>query len=233
LLKRISEASGLNILTNTGYYAAANDRYVPRHAYQESAERLAGRWIDEWKHGIGETGIRPGFLKTGVDEGSLSDIDAKMIRAAAMTHRETGLTIASHTGDNPGSAAEQLEILEAHGVAATAWIWVHAHTVGEPAQLLPAAERGAWIELDGVSPENSEKHLRLVEFLKSRGYADQILLSHDGNSFRYGGRPSKAYDGLFTTFIPMLKSRDYSTEEINRLLAGNPFRALAPRVRRR
>src|SRR5215813_4209961 len=29
LLKRLSTASGLNIITNTGFYGAANDKYVP------------------------------------------------------------------------------------------------------------------------------------------------------------------------------------------------------------
>ena len=155
-----------------------------------------------------------------------------MIRAAALTHRETGLTIAAHTGNNPASVAEQLKILRAEGVAPAAWIWVHAHSIEDPEQLLPAAERGVWIELDGVSPENAEPHFKLVDFLRKRGHGRQILLSHDGNSFRYGGRPAKAYEGLFTTFIPLLKSRGLSAEEITGLVSENPFRALAPRVRR-
>ena len=33
LLKHLSETTGLHVLTNTGYYGAANDRYVPQHAY--------------------------------------------------------------------------------------------------------------------------------------------------------------------------------------------------------
>src|SRR5918994_8017486 len=32
LLRRLSEASDIHILTNTGYYGAATDRYLPRHA---------------------------------------------------------------------------------------------------------------------------------------------------------------------------------------------------------
>ena len=38
LLKRLSEASGLNILTNTGYYGAAGEKYLPAHAYTETAK---------------------------------------------------------------------------------------------------------------------------------------------------------------------------------------------------
>jgi phosphotriesterase-related protein len=43
LLRRLSEKSGLYILTNTGYYGAANDKFVPAHAYEESAAQLAAR----------------------------------------------------------------------------------------------------------------------------------------------------------------------------------------------
>jgi len=231
LLKEISSASGIRILTNTGYYGAADDRYVPAHAYRESAEQLAARWIQEFNDGIGNSGIRPGFLKTGVDSGPLSEIDSKLIRAAAITHRETGLTIAAHTGNNPVSVRQQLGILREEGVAPSAWIWVHAHAVEDPEALLPAADAGAWIELDGVSPENAERHFKLVTFLRTRGYSDQVLLSHDGNSFRYGGRPAKPFDGLFTTFIPLLRSREFETREIADLVSRNPFRALAPQKR--
>jgi phosphotriesterase-related protein len=32
LLRKVSEQTGLHIITNTGYYGAADDRYVPPHA---------------------------------------------------------------------------------------------------------------------------------------------------------------------------------------------------------
>src|SRR5262245_34298087 len=63
LLKRLSEASGLHILTNTGYYGAANDKYLPAHAFSESADQLAARWISEAEHGISTTPIKPAFMK--------------------------------------------------------------------------------------------------------------------------------------------------------------------------
>ena len=120
-------ATGLHILTNTGYYGAANDNYVPRHAYEESADQLAGRWVKEWSDGIEGTGIRPGFIKTGVDAGPLSAIDRKLVQAAARTHARTGLTIASHTG-NTHAALEQFEILAQEHVRPEAFIWVHAQS---------------------------------------------------------------------------------------------------------
>src|SRR6185437_10076628 len=45
VLKRLAEASGVHILTNTGYYGAANDKFLPKHAFAESPDQLAARWI--------------------------------------------------------------------------------------------------------------------------------------------------------------------------------------------
>lgn len=231
ILREVSKRTGIHILTNTGYYAAANDRYVPPHAYTESAEDLARRWIREWEEGIEGSGIRPGFIKIGVDSGPLSAIDAKIVRAAALTHQQTGLTIAAHTGGNPDCVSQQLGILREEGVHPSAWIWVHANKVASPDQLLPAAEAGAWIELDGVKPNTLERHLAMLQALRAGGFGAQVLLSHDGNSFRYGGSPPNLSEAIFTHFVPLLRSKGFSEEGLRTLLQQNPATAFAVHVR--
>ncbi len=94
LLKRLAEASQLNILTNTGYYGAAGNKFLPQHAFIESAEELSRRWLKEWRDGIDDSGIRPGFIKLGVEKGKLSDLHAKLVRAAARVHLQSGLAVA-------------------------------------------------------------------------------------------------------------------------------------------
>ncbi len=73
LLQRLSKASGLQMITNTGYYSAVGGKYLPPHAYTEPAEALAERWVKEWQDGIDGTGIRPGFVKISVDGAPLKD----------------------------------------------------------------------------------------------------------------------------------------------------------------
>src|SRR4029450_2750045 len=55
LVKELSGARVWNLMTTSGYYGAANDKFVPQHAYQESAEQLAGRWRTEFTNGIEQT----------------------------------------------------------------------------------------------------------------------------------------------------------------------------------
>lgn len=232
LLQQLAQRSGVQIITNTGYYGAANDRYVPEHAYQESAETIAQRWITEFDQGIDGTEVRPGFIKIALDNGPVSDIDAKLLRGAALTHAATGLTIACHTGNNPIGAKTALTILKEENVRPAAWIWTHADKVESTKHLLPAAQAGAWISLDGVRAPNPtsseegvfERHLRYLKELKAYDLLSQVLLSHDGNSFPRGGA-IRPYEAIFTALLPRLAQEGFSQSDIRQLMVDNPARA--------
>ena len=231
LLRSISRKTGMHILTNTGYYGAAKDRYVPPHAVEETAGQLAARWLGEWQDGIDGTGVRPGFLKIGVDAGPLSPVDKKLVQAAARTHLGSGLAIAVHTGDNFEAAQEQLALLRAEGVSPEAWIWVHAHAATNEA-ILSCAERGAWISFDAISLSSLDRHLELVRMMKRAGRLAQVLLSHDGDLFPVPGGKPRPFEALFTHFIPKLRQEGFTQREIQALVAGNPQRAFTIRIRR-
>lgn len=231
ILKQLAELTGLHLVTNTGYYGAAEDRYLPQHAYDETADQLAARWIREWTEGVDGTGIRPGFIKTAVDPGPLSDVERKLIRAAARTHRESGLAMAVHTSENVTAAREQMDIIRDEGVAPEAWIWVHAHNVEDPNALAEAGERGAWLSFDGLQPDTVERHFALVQDMKQRGLLERVLLSHDGTSFPPEDVEPRPYDTLFETFIPKLKASGFSDAEVRTLTVDNPRRAFTVSVR--
>ncbi len=234
LLRRLSAASGLHILTNTGYYGAANDKYIPKHAFVETSEQLAARWIGEFENGIDGSGIKPGIIKIGVDKGSLSEIDAKLVRAAALTHLRTGLMIASHTEDGT-SALEELDILNKEGVAASGFIWVHAHIEPQTQKQLQAAQRGAWIEFDGISKECVEQHLKLVKMMIDAGLLHRTLISQDAGWYHVGepgGGEYRDYETLLTLFVPALKKSGVTAQQIRQLLIENPRKALQTQIRR-
>ncbi len=231
LLRRLSKASGLRILTNTGYYGAANDKFLPAHAYTESARLLADRWTRERRDGIDGTDIKPAFMKIGVDEGRLSEIDRKLVRAAALTHATTGLPIASHTTTGV-AALEELDVLAQEGVAAPAFIWVHAHAEPDTALHLRAGERGAFVEFDGISQETVGRHVGLARRMKDAGLLDRVLVSHDAGWYHVGepnGGEFRPFDTLFTAFVPALRDAGFTDADIHQLLVENPRRALTPR----
>lgn len=232
LLVRLSEASGLHLLTNTGLYGARKNVFLPAYAHTESAEQLAARWSAEARDGIADTGVRPGFIKSGVDaEPLLSAVQRKLIVAAALTHAATGLTIAVHTGRGPG--LEQLDVLQERGVGAGAFVWVHAPGAKDE-DLFAAAERGAWISCDGLNRSSVTRHLHLCREFKRRGLLGRVLLSHDAGWFdpaKPGGGEFRPYDLLFTHFLPLLRENGFSDAEIDGLTVRNPAEAFAVRVR--
>jgi phosphotriesterase-related protein len=233
LLQRLSDAVGMHILTNTGYYGAREGQFLPPHAFAESADQLAARWIREWEDGIDGTGIRPGFVKIGVNSGALSDVDRKLVQAAARTHRQTGLTIAAHTG--PALPAfEELDVLEREGVDPSAWIWVHAHAEEDGMRHVEAARRGAWVEFDGLEPERSERFVALVRTMRAHGVLHRTLISHDAGWYHVGepdGGTFRPYDTVFTAFVPALTHAGFTDAEIHQVLVTNPADAFAIRVR--
>lgn len=232
LLVRLSEASGLHLVTNTGLYGARKNVFLPAYAHAESAQQLAARWIAEARDGIEGTGVRPGFIKSGVDaDPVLSPVQRKLVEAAALTHAATGLTIAVHTGRGPG--LEELAVLREHGVGADAFIWVHAPGAKDE-DLFAAADQGAWISCDGLSRTTLTRHLELCRRFKQRGQLGRVLLSHDAGWFdpaRPGGGTFRPYDLLFATFLPALRAEGFSEAEIERLTVNNPAEAYAVRVR--
>jgi phosphotriesterase-related protein len=233
LLRRLSESSGLNILTPTGYFGASRGKYLPDHARTESADELASRWLREWRKGIEGTGIRPGFIKLGADAGPLPEIHRKLMRAAARTHLASGLTIAAHSGDGV-AAMEALEILRKEGLDSSAFIWVHANAEADQRLHARAAEAGAWVEFDGIGPQEVDRHVDLVRSMKAAGHLGRVLVSHDAGWYHVGepgGGAYRSYDTLMADFVPALRAAQLSEVEVRRLTVDNPRAAFAVRVR--
>jgi phosphotriesterase-related protein len=243
LLVRLSRDTGLQILTNTGWYAAVQHRFLPPEAQSESIDQIAARWLREWTEGLDGTGVRPGFLKLGTGSGPLPPVDAKLVRAAARVHRTTGLPVAIHTGDG-AAALDELKLLREEGVRPEALIWVHAQNDPGPIQI-EAARLGAWISLDGysLSGPNVLRYPAMVVAHREAGTLNRVLLSHDDGWAVDGDAPSGnkltlfgngnpiPYSSLFSQLIPDLRARGFSDADLQQVLVVNPRSALTLRPR--
>lgn len=234
LLQRLSERSGLHVLTVTGNYAAIQYRQLPPHVFTDTPDALAQRWIREWQDGIEGTNVRPGLIKLGFNGEALSQVEKKLILAGAIAHRETGLTIGAHTG--PAIAAfEQLAILESARVDPSAWIWIHAQNEPDLQRHIAAARRGAWISFDGLGPDSVEEYVTRVLTLRNSGLLQRTLISHDAGWYTVGkprgGGDFRPFDTVFTKFVPALRAKGFTQAEIDTLLIDNPANAFAIAVR--
>jgi phosphotriesterase-related protein len=233
LLRRLSEESGLHILATTGNYAAFEYRFLPPYVSTSSPQELARRWIQEWNEGIDGTDVRPGFIKLGFNGGHLSEVEQKLIRAGAIAHRATGLTIGAHTGP-AGAAFEQLAILKEAGVHPSAWIWIHAQNEKDLARHTEAARQGAWISFDGVGPESVDAHVQMVVNLRDQGLLQRALVSQDAGWYEVGkprGGTFRSFDTVLTSFIPALRAKGFTQAQIDMLFVHNPANAFSIAVR--
>jgi len=243
LLRRLALASKVQIVTNTGWYAAMDHKFLPPEAQTESIEQIANRWQTEGHHGLDGTGIRPGFLKLGTGNGPLPPVDVKLVRAAARVHRATGLTIAIHTG-NGAAALDEIRWLREEDVRPDALIWVHAQNDPGPTQV-EAARLGAWISLDGysLSGPNVLRYPQMIAAHRTAGTLNRVLLSHDdgwavegdapnGNKLTlFGNGNPNPYASLFTKLLPDLRTQGFTDADFNQLLVLNPRAALTLRPR--
>lgn len=222
LTRRLQEATGVEVWTNTGLYGAAAHKYVPKFAYEETAEQLARRWVKEARDGV--DGVKPRFVKSGVNKGPLDEIDRKLVRAAAMTSRETGLPVAIHTGDGK-AAIEEAEIFDRERAALGKLIWVHAQSEKDHAIHEKMARAGAWVEFDGVNARSAAWHEECLRFMAEKGLLGRTLVSQDSGWYRVGEPGGGQYNGytyLYTDFVPRLEERWVKT-----LLVENPRAAFS------
>ncbi|MCC6728156.1 MAG: phosphotriesterase [Chthonomonadales bacterium] len=225
-LRRLSADSGLHILTNTGLY---KEPFLPRYAFEASADELADRWVAEWERGIDGTPVRPGFIKIAVNPGKLVPVQVKVVRAAARASRRTGLVIACHTGPGP-AAMEALDLLRSEDADPARFIYVHADAEPDRRHHVAAARAGCWVEFDSVGARPVDEHVGLVGAMLAEGLAHRLLLSHDAGWYNVGtpgGGKVRPYTALLDELMPALERNGMAPGQRQQLLVQNPRAAFA------
>lgn len=229
-LARLSRASGVNIVMGAGWY---REIVYPESITTTSTAELAAQLVREITDGVGETGIRPGFIgEIGTERGHITPHAERVFRAAGRAHAETGIPILTHTTHWGELALEQLDLLAEEGVDPEAVIVSHLGDRKGVEHMLPIAERGAWINIDNLAFIDGYAPLafridNIVEMCR-RGLADRVMLSNDicelGQLAAYGG---VGYDNVITNVIPLLSEQGVSDADIEQMTVANPARAFA------
>lgn len=229
-LARLSRASGVQIVMGAGWY---REVVYPSAITTTSTADLAAILVREITEGVGETGIRPGFIgEIGTERGHVTPHQERVFRAAGRAHVETGAPILTHTTHWGELALEQLDLLAEEGVDPSAVIVSHLGDRRGVEHMLPIAERGAWINIDNLAFVDGYAPLsfridNIVEMCR-RGLAERVMLSNDicelGQLATYGG---VGYDNVIANILPLLRQRGLSEPHIHQMTVQNPARAFA------
>jgi phosphotriesterase-related protein len=228
--RRLSEATGINIIYGCGWYREA---FMEEALANRPTAQLTEELIYEIEHGIGNTGIRPGIIgEIGTNLLHLSAKEERCLRAMAKAQRRTGLALTTHLPQG-GVGLELLDIVQEHGVPADRVIIGHSDIYMDVAYHVALMERGAYVQFDNIGahydaprqePALVEHIFRLIE----AGTVERILLSHDvcwRSRLAYWG--GHGYGYLAHTFLPLLRARGVSDEAIHIMTVENPARVLA------
>ncbi len=176
LLKRISEASEVDIVCSSGFYY--NDEPV---MYAMSAEKTAEYIIEDARR------VNAGIIKAAAEAEELSDFNKKLLNAAAIAHKELKLPIVLHTNAVNRNGAEAVEMLINLGVKPQSIIVGHLSDSADTEYIKSIAVLGCYIGFDRIYNNNSEEYMNFVAERISKlcdaGFEKQILLSHDDQVF--------------------------------------------------
>lgn len=251
-LREVALSTGLNIIASTGYYIA---RSHPPSVKERSIEELAEGMKRDIEFGFGGTGIRAGIVKIAVggtvEDGSMKILknEEKMLRAASIVQRDSGVPITIHTPRHIPSEKERpsswwglriLDILKDAGANLERVIIGHLDRCYHENldYQKEIARRGAYIEYDlwgkdfyykAYRDANLSDAVRIenVKQLISSGCVNRLLLSQDIcmkiERTAYGGH---GYSHILRNIIPMMKDEAITDSEIQTMLLENTKRIL-------
>jgi 5-phospho-D-xylono-1,4-lactonase len=239
-LRRVSEAVGLQIIACAGFNKG---QWFAERLAERTVESLEEQIVAEVTVGMDGSDVRGGVIKFGTGYNHISDVEERVIRAAARAHRRTGVTLHSHT-ENGTMALEQIEILHEEGVEMSRVGLVHLLRNPDPWLHRKVAATGAYLCYDGFSkikyyPESTRTDMLIM--LVEAGYEKRILIGADlarrTDLHSYTGGPGLGY--VAGKWLPRLREelaeRGYAAERIeelvNRLFVSNPaeyFDMVAP-----
>ena len=233
-IKRLSERTGVPIVMGSGWYRGswgAPESFVDRRPTNDLVDEL----VREFHEGVGTTGIKPGVIgEIGTDRTWVNAQEERVFRAVARASRLTGMGIMCHAM-RPRVGVGELEILLEEQADPARIVIGHVDLCPHLDYHLAMLERGANIEYDFLGQHSGRMHdavepriIGILLELLSRGYANQILLSHDfGISFNLHAFGGNGYVYLHEGFLPRLRERGVSETEIHQMTVVNPGRVLA------
>ncbi len=223
----VAQRVPVHVIVITGHHKHLHA--APWVGDKEAAE-IAAVSIDEIRNGIDATPMRAGVIKAGTSLNAITGVEERVLRAAAIAHKETGAPVSTHT-DKGTMALEQLAILREESVAPNRVIIGHLDFALDEDYLRRVLDTGVFVSFDHVSKEKYAPDARRAEMLKrlaDAGHLDQLLISGDlarkSYWLSYGGSPGFRY--LVESFPVTLMEAGFDAPDVRRILVDNPMMAL-------
>ncbi|WP_174021032.1 phosphotriesterase [Agrobacterium fabrum] len=231
-MRRISQATGLNIVMGAGYYLASSH---PEKVAGLTVDAIANEIVQEARHGVDGTDVRIGLIGEIGVSADFTAAEEKSLRGAAQAHVRTGLPLMVHLPGWLRLGHRVLDVVAEEGANLDHTVLCHMNpSHADIAYQSELAGRGAFIEYDMIGMDffyadqqvqcpSDEDAARSIVTLVEGGYLDRILLSHDVflkmMLTRYGGN---GYAYILKHFLPRLKRHGLDDVTLQTLMRDNP-----------
>lgn len=237
MLKEISEASKVNIISCTGfqrsiYYDA--EHWVNKYPVEEVARLIAeeieiGIEVNNYNGPIiTRSTAKAGVIKAATHYNMIKPMERKVIQADCIASLRTGAPISTHT-ERGTMGLETIELIKSYGVDPSRVTLGHVDRNPDLYYHIQMAKTGATLGYDGPSRAKYYPDSVLVELIKGMcdaGYADHIMLGGDNGRASMWKQYADSYghNYIIEHFVPRLRVAGVSEENIHKILVDNPRR---------
>lgn len=236
-IQKVAGRTKLNIVVATGLYTFNE---VPHYFQfrapnpeQDKPDIMADMFVKDIQEGIADTGVKAGILKCATDLPGLTPGVERSLRATAQAHRRTGVPISTHTHAASKRGLDQQRVFREEGVDLSRVVIGHCGDTTDLDYLQELMKNGSYIGMDRFGLESIcsfDDRVNTVAELCRRGYAHQMVLSHDANCFMdwmpegiaQQWMPHWHYMHIHRDVLPALKSRGISEDQIHTMLVETP-----------
>jgi phosphotriesterase-related protein len=196
---------------------------------------MVDMFVTDIRDGIASTGVKASFLKCAIDNKGMTDGVARVMRAVAKAHRQTGMPITVHThpGSQSGLAVKRL-LCDEEGVDASRVVLGHSGDTADIAHLTELAQHGFILGMDrfGINIETTfESRADTLVELCRRGFAEQMVLSQDASCYIDWIDPNVLslltqwhYLHIVDDVLPYVRDRGVTEDQIDAMLVRTPRR---------
>jgi phosphotriesterase-related protein len=196
---------------------------------------MVGMFVADIQDGIAGTGVKAAFLKCAIDHQGMTSGVARVMRAVAKAHRQTGapITVHTHPGSQTGLAVKRL-LCDEEGVDPTRVVLGHSGDSADIAHLTELAEHGFILGMDrfGINIETTfESRADTLVELCRRGFAEQMVLSQDASCYIdwidpnvFSFMPQWHYLHIVNDVLPYVRDHGVTEDHIDAMLVRTPRR---------
>jgi phosphotriesterase-related protein len=243
-IQRIAEqVPDLNIVVATGLYTYGDVPFFFHHRGPALNEALGAElpdpmvdmFVGDITDGIAGTGVKAGMLKCAIDHQGLAAGVERVMRAVAKAHAQTGVPITVHTHPGSRTGLDVKRVLcDEEGVDPRRVVLGHSGDTTDADHLTELAEAGFILGMDrfGVNQDTTfEARADIVVEMCRRGFADQMVLSHDASCYIDWIDPNVMafltqwnYLHIEKDVLPYLREHGVSDNQITTMLVDVPRR---------